>query len=135
MVNVCGFDFMKILNDNKFSWDEKALELLLAMEKVNPSRRHKRNMTSVVDDVEKDGAQTAETKTAPESQAGMSIKTLPNFQYALHKSRAAVSVKGSTFQILLFKDFSLSFRRKYFSCQYLKITASLYKFFCFDLCF
>lgn len=79
MVNVYGFDFMKILNDNKFSWDEKALELLLAMEKVNPSRRHKRNMTSVVDDVEKDGAQTAETKTAPESQAGISTKTLPNF--------------------------------------------------------
>lgn len=42
----------------------------MAMEKVNPSRRHKRNMTSVVDDVEKDGGQNAEPKTVPESQAG-----------------------------------------------------------------
>nr|XP_034306398.1 cilia- and flagella-associated protein 54 isoform X5 [Crassostrea gigas] len=67
--------YIRILNDNKFSWDEKALELLLAMEKVNPSRRHKRNMTSVVDDVEKDGAQTAETKTAPESQAATSARS------------------------------------------------------------
>lgn len=61
---------MQILNNNKYNWDEKALELLLAMEKVNPSRRHKRNMASVVDDVEKDGGQTAEPKTTMESQAG-----------------------------------------------------------------
>lgn len=58
------------MNSDQYSWDEKALELLMAMEKVNPSRRHKRNMTSVVDDVEKDGGQTAEPKTVPESQAG-----------------------------------------------------------------
>lgn len=66
MVNVCGFDFMKILNDNKFSWDEKVLEFLLVMEKVNFSRRYKRNMTFVVDDVEKDGVQIAEIKIASE---------------------------------------------------------------------
>lgn len=66
MVNVYGFDFMKILNDNKFSWDEKVLEFLLVMEKVNFSRRYKRNMTFVVDDVEKDGVQIAEIKIASE---------------------------------------------------------------------
>lgn len=67
MVNVCGFDFLQILNDNKFSWDEKVLEFLLVMEKVNFSRRYKRNMTFVVDDVEKDGVQIAEIKIASES--------------------------------------------------------------------
>lgn len=66
MVNVCGFDFLQILNDNKFSWDEKVLEFLLVMEKVNFSRRYKRNMTFVVDDVEKDGVQIVEIKIALE---------------------------------------------------------------------
>lgn len=66
MVNVCGFDFLQILNDNKFSWDEKVLEFLLVMEKVNFSRRYKRNMTFVVDDVEKDGVQIVEIKIASE---------------------------------------------------------------------
>nr|XP_022298605.1 cilia- and flagella-associated protein 54-like isoform X4 [Crassostrea virginica] len=67
--------YIRILNSDQYSWDEKALELLMAMEKVNPSRRHKRNMTSVVDDVEKDGGQTAEPKTVPESQAATSARS------------------------------------------------------------
>ncbi|XP_056000170.1 cilia- and flagella-associated protein 54-like isoform X4 [Ostrea edulis] len=68
--------YIRILNNSKYNWDEKALELLLAMEKVNPSRRHKRNMASVVDDVEKDGGQTAEPKTTMESQAATSTRSL-----------------------------------------------------------
>lgn len=45
---------------SKYAWDEKALELLLAMEKVNPNRRHKRTLTSIGDEEkEKESMQDA----------------------------------------------------------------------------
>ncbi|XP_062618793.1 cilia- and flagella-associated protein 54-like [Saccostrea cucullata] len=89
--------YIRILNNNKYSWDEKALELLLAMEKVNPSRRHKRNMASVVDDVEKDGGQTAEPKTAPESQQATSSRSYSGNDDLIQVAEVMMSIVNGPF--------------------------------------
>ncbi|XP_064604908.1 cilia- and flagella-associated protein 54-like isoform X2 [Liolophura sinensis] len=41
--------YIRMLNDNRYTNDEKALEILLAMERVNASRRHKRQTSAIED--------------------------------------------------------------------------------------
>ncbi|VDH93978.1 Hypothetical predicted protein, partial [Mytilus galloprovincialis] len=58
--------YLRLIGEEKYSWDEKALELLLAFEKLNPSRRHKRTVTSIVED-DKDTSKDRETKDTSHS--------------------------------------------------------------------
>ncbi|CAC5396096.1 unnamed protein product [Mytilus coruscus] len=58
--------YLRLIGEEKFAWDEKALELLLAFEKLNPSRRHKRTLTSIVED-DKDTSKDRETKDTRDS--------------------------------------------------------------------
>ncbi|KAK3102398.1 hypothetical protein FSP39_011137 [Pinctada imbricata] len=72
--------YLRIINDERYNWDEKALELLTAMGKVYPSRRHKRFITSTMDEENREKTENTmnhEAKTAgTESQAAYSMKSL-----------------------------------------------------------
>ncbi len=39
-----------MMNEARYAWDEKALELLQAMEKVNSSSRRHKRMVNIVED-------------------------------------------------------------------------------------
>jgi hypothetical protein len=66
--------FLQLLGDDNFAWDEKALQLLLSFEKLNPSRRHKRNLTSVIED-DKETSKERESGTGGET--GNASQSLP----------------------------------------------------------
>ncbi|XP_069141650.1 cilia- and flagella-associated protein 54-like isoform X4 [Argopecten irradians] len=83
---------------NEYAWDEKALELLLAMEKVNPNRRHKRTMTSIgEEDKEKDSVN--QDMGAP-SQAGgpTSVRSLNLGDELIHVAEVLMSIVTGPFK-------------------------------------
>ncbi|XP_021355787.1 cilia- and flagella-associated protein 54-like isoform X2 [Mizuhopecten yessoensis] len=92
--------YIRIIKNHtsEYAWDEKALELLLAMEKVNPNRRHKRTMTSIgEEDKEKD---SINQDLGAASQAGgpTSVRSLNLGDELIHVAEVLITIITGPFK-------------------------------------
>ncbi|KAK6177089.1 hypothetical protein SNE40_015265 [Patella caerulea] len=86
---------LSLLNEEEYFWDEKALELLLAMEKLNSNKKHKKNAV-ITDELGEEGQLPSDPNTT--SLPGTAMKSTGMHDDHINLADVLISIVSGSFK-------------------------------------